>query len=289
MTSPTNNPLVEDDTDPNNFYAEDRQDGDPFTKMDAPSQDGGTGFMTGVTAFEAGWAVAEGIDNGDWAVAVSGLVAGGLDVAAAVTDPIGYVAGQVISWMLEHIEPAREALDNLAGNPDIVKAYAQSWTNIEQELTTLGEEITSAAPAETRTWQGAAADHYRAKAEELAGVYGGAAGAAHGIAGLTLGMAEVVNGVRVAVRDLLSSIAGSLISWTVELLCSLGTAAPVVAAQATTAIARVLSMVGKLLKALGQAMADAITWLTVLRDLFDGLIRAMNAWKASQQSAPAPV
>lgn len=281
------NPLVEGDTDPAEFYAEDDRDGDPFTKMDAPSQDGGTGFMTGVTAFEGGWAIAEGIDSGDWAVAVSGMIAVGLDVAAAVTDPIGYVAGQVISWMLEHIEPARKALDDLAGNPDMVKAYAQSWTNVEKELTAVGDEIRSVVPSETQDWLGGAADAYRKKADELAGVYGGAAGAAHGIAGLTQGMAEVVNGVRIAVRDILSSIAGSLISWTIELAASLGTAAPAVAAQATSAIARVVSMVGKLLKALGKAMTDAITWLTALRDLFDGLIRALNAWKESQRTAPA--
>ena len=283
-----NNPLVVDNTDPDNFYAEDRKDGDPFTKMEIPSRDG-TGFMTGITPFEAGWAIAEGIDRGDWALSVSGLVGVGLDPAAAVTDPIGFVAGQVISWMLEHIEPAREALDKLAGNPDMVKAYAESWTNIEKEMTELAEEVKSAAPAETQNWLGGAAEAYRAKAEELSAVYNNAAGAAHGIAGLTVGMAEVVNGVRTAVRDLLASIAGSLVSWTIELLCSLGTAAPAVAAQATTAISRVVSKVGKLLTALGKAMTDAITWLTVLRDLFDGLIRALDAWSDSQQTAPTVV
>ncbi|WP_197321095.1 EspA/EspE family type VII secretion system effector [Saccharomonospora sp. NB11] len=280
------NPLIEDDTDPDKFYAEDRADGDPFTKMDVPSQDGGTGFMTGITPFEAGWAVAEGIDKGDYKLAVSGLVAGGLDVASAISDPIGFVAGQVISWMLEHIEPARKALDDLAGNPDMVKAYSQSWTNVEEELTALGEDVKSAAPSETQGWTGGAADAYRAKAEELAGVFGGAAGAAHGLAGITMGMAEVVNGVRTAVRDLLASIAGSLVSWTIELLCSVGTAAPLVAAQATTAIARVTSMVGKLLTALGKAMTDAITWLTVLRDVLDGLLRAINAMQESAKTAP---
>ncbi len=36
-------------------------------------------------------------------------------------------------------------------------------------------------------------------------------------------------------------------------------------------------------------MTDAITWLTVLRDLFDGLIRALDAWSDSQQTAPTVV
>lgn len=286
-TAGTEEPLVDPNTDPDNYYAEDRQDGDPFANMGAPDAESGTGFMTGVTAFEAGWAIADGIDSGDWKVAVSGLIAGGLDVAGAVTDPIGYVAGQVISWMLEHIEPAREALNELAGNPDMVKAYSQSWTNIEEEMTAVGSELRSEAPRGTVTWQGDAGDAYRKKAEALSGLYGGTAGVAHGIAKLTMSMAEVVNGVRTAVRDLIASIAGSLVSWTIELLASLGTATPLVVAQATSAIARVVTKVGLLLKSLGKALFSALDLLVVLRDLLDGFIRALNALEEGKQTAPA--
>lgn len=270
----TDNPLVEDGTDLRNNYL---QDANPLENMGAPSQEGGPGFMAGITAFEAGWAIAEGIDKGDWKIAVSGLVAGGLDVAAAAIDPIAYVAGQLFSWMLEHLEPARAALHALSGNPDMVKAYAQSWTNIETEMLNVSQEYTGAVTSETTGWTGAAADAYRNDGAELAGICGGVAGAAHGIATLTLGMAEVVNGVRTAVRDILAAIAGSLVSWTIEIIASWGTATPLVIGQATAAIARIIAKVAQIMSKLSTAVGAAISLLVALRDVLDGLIRAMNA------------
>lgn len=274
----TDNPLVTDGTDLRNNYL---QDANPLENMGAPSQESGPGFMTGITAFEAGWAIAEGVDKGDWAIAVSGMVALGLDVAAAVVDPIAYVAGQLVSWMLEHIEPARAMLHALAGNPDMVKAYSASWTNIENEMLALSQEYGEAAKSEAPSWTGDAATAYRDKAAGLAGVCGGVAGAAHGIASLTMGMAEVVNGVRTAVRDILSAIAGSLVSWAIELLATVGVAAPLVIGQAMAAIAKVLSKCALLSGKLGLAVGAAITLLIALRDVFDGLIRAQNALEAS--------
>lgn len=279
----TDNPLVDQGSDLRNNYA---QDLNPFENMGAPGEDG-PGFMQGVTAFEAGWAIAEGIDSGDWMVAVSGAIALGLDVASAAMDPIAYVAGQLFSWMLEHIEPARAALHALAGNPDMVKSYAQSWTNIENEMTAVGQEYQAASQNEAPSWTGDGATAYRDKAAGVAGICGGAAGAAHGIATLTMGMAEVVGGVRTAVRDILSSVAGALVSWAIELACSLGTATPVVVAQATSKIAQVCRTVADLMKALGKALTDATLLLVTLRDVLDGLIRALNALEEGNATAPA--
>ncbi|MER7011264.1 hypothetical protein ABT324_07535 [Saccharopolyspora sp. NPDC000359] len=270
----SNNPLIEDSTDVRNNYL---QDANPLENMGAPSQDSGTGFMTGVTAFEAGWAIAEGVDKGDYKIAVSGMVALGLDVAGAAIDPIAYVAGQLFSWMLEHIEPARAALHALSGNPDMVKGYAASWTNVEEQMKKVSGQYEDAAAGTSEHWEGEASDAYRHQATTLSKLCEEAAGGAHAIASLTTGMAEVVNGVRTAVRDLLSGIAGALVSWAIELACTVGAAAPLVVAQATSKIAQVVRIAGQLMKALGKALSDATLWLVVIRDLFDGLIRAVNA------------
>lgn len=270
----SDNPLIADGTDLADNYA---QDLNPFENMGAPSAEGGPGFMAGITAFEAGWSIAEGIDKGDWKLALSGVAAGALDVASAALDPIAYVAGQLFSWMLEHIEPARAALHALSGNPDMVKAYAASWTNIEREMLSVSEDYRRAAAQDAPGWTGDAATAYRNRAAEAAGVCGGVGGAAHGIASLTMGMAEVVNGVRTAVRDVLSAIAGSLVSWAIELAATLGTAAPLVVAQATSKIAQVVRTVANLVFKLETVLSAAITALVALRDVLDGLLRALNA------------
>ncbi|WP_309115900.1 hypothetical protein [Saccharothrix sp.] len=278
------NPLVDQRSDLRNNYL---QDLNPLENMGAPDAESGTGFMTGITAFEAGWTIAQGIDQNDLGLIISGVAAGALDVASAAVDPIAYVAGQLFSWMLEHVEPARAALHAVTGNPDMVKGYAQTWTNIENEMLKLGEEFEKAANSGVTDWTGAAAEGYLRKADGVAGIAKGAAGGAHGIAGITLAMAEVVGGIRVAIRDLLATLAGALVSWAIELACTLGAAAPLVVAQATAKIAQVVRIVASMLKALGKALSSALTWLVQLRDLFDAFWRALNELKKSQATAPA--
>ncbi|WP_158854785.1 hypothetical protein [Saccharothrix deserti] len=278
------NPLVDQRSDLRNNYL---QDANPLENMGAPDAESGTGFMTGITAFEAGWTIAQGVDQNDLGLIISGVAAAALDVASAAVDPIAYVAGQLFSWMLEHVEPARAALHAVTGNPDMVKGYAQTWTNIEQEMLKLGEEFQQTSRTGVTSWTGDAADGYLRKADAIAGIAKGAAGGAHGIAGITLAMAEVVGGIRVAIRDLLATLAGALVSWAIELACTVGAAAPLVVAQATTKIAQVVRIVASMLKALGKALSSALTWLVQLRDLFDALWRALNELKKSQATAPA--
>jgi hypothetical protein len=280
----SDNPLVDQQSDLRNNYF---QDANPLENMGVPDpESGNTGFMTGITAFEAGWTIAQGVDQNDLGLIISGVAAAALDVVSAAVDPIAYVAGQLFSWMLEHVEPARAALHALTGNPDMVKAYAATWTNIEKEMLAVGDEFEQSL-SQVQGWTGAAGDGYRDRAAAVAGIAKGAAGGAHGIAGITMSMAEVVGGIRVAVRDLLATLAGALVSWAIELACTVGAAAPVVVAQATTKIAQVVRIVASMMKALGKALASGLTWLVQLRDLFDGFWRALNALKQSQATAPA--
>src|SRR5690606_29457094 len=95
---------------------------------------------TGVTFLEASVQLRDGIANEEnkWINTISGGAALSLDILAFCGDPIGYVAGQLLSWMLEHVEPLRMVLDGLAGNPAMIKSYAASWESIATEMVAVG-------------------------------------------------------------------------------------------------------------------------------------------------------
>ncbi|MFC4373091.1 hypothetical protein ACFO5K_03160 [Nocardia halotolerans] len=232
------------------------------------------GMGTGLTTAEAFWEISEGLEKGDIGLVVLGTAAAGLDIATAMTDPIAYIGGQIISWMLEHIEPARKALESVTGNPAMVKEYAASWVKIQEHMIAVRDDLETALDTGLTNWEGTAAAAYRAKATGLIVQADAAAGAAYGASVATLKMAEIVTGVRTAVRDLLSAVAGSMISWTIELMLSVGTATPLVIAQATTKIASVVAKVAKLMDGLKDAVTDLGAWAVVLKDLIDGVYRA---------------
>src|SRR5690606_6660334 len=77
-------------------------------------------------------------------------------------DPFSWLGGQVMSWMLEHVEPMRKTLEAIAGSPDIVAAYSTSWENIATELDEVAAGWAQAVVTGTAEWIGETADAYRA-------------------------------------------------------------------------------------------------------------------------------
>ena len=67
------------------------------------------------------------MSSGSWlGTGLSGLAVAG-DVAGLIVDPIGTLISWGASFLMEHFEPLKGWLDDLAGNGDAVQADGQSW------------------------------------------------------------------------------------------------------------------------------------------------------------------
>ena len=85
-----------------------------------------------------------GIESGSWIDSAIGGVATSLDTLATVLDPLGSLVSWGVGWLLEHVKPLSDVLDWLAGDPDQVTAYAQTWRNIAAESTGTAADLQSA-------------------------------------------------------------------------------------------------------------------------------------------------
>jgi hypothetical protein len=47
-------------------------------------------------------------------------------VLSLVTDPIGTLAQYGVSWLIEHVQPLKDCLDWLAGNPPVIQGFADT-------------------------------------------------------------------------------------------------------------------------------------------------------------------
>jgi len=257
------NPLIDSKTDIGNAYG----DG-VFAE--------GDGWEKGITAIEAGEEIATGIMSGDWVEAGLGFAAAGLDVYGAATDPIGYFSGQLVSWMLEHLEPLRRAMHALTGEPGMVKAYGASWGNISTEMAKIGQDYVTEAEQGTSQWTGGGAAKYRSKAHQMSNYAQAAAVAANTLKTTAEMASELVAGVRTMVRDVISTVVGTLISLLIEEACTVGLATPVVVAQGTSAIARAAAKIGTFLAKLAKSVGSLSTFLVALRDLIDGVYKEIR-------------
>ncbi|TLF73894.1 hypothetical protein [Nocardia cyriacigeorgica] len=278
------NPLIADGTGyRDEYFAETNF---LFSNVGFEGKDGPWGVLEGTVAADS-WKVVSHVRKGEIVDGVFSGIAAGAALASIGPDPFGFVGGQIAGWMLEHVEPLRKSLDALWGNADMVEAYAETWKNISTELTEVGAAWRAAVDTEVAEWNGLAAQAYRARVATLSDQVGGAAGVAAALAAMVEKTAKIVDAVRSMVSEVLAALAGALIGYTIELALSLGSAAPLVAAQAFFRITAESVKVAALMAKLTKACTDMLPYRVAVGKIITELLGTEEPGGAEPQAAPA--
>ncbi|WP_112134363.1 hypothetical protein [Glycomyces dulcitolivorans] len=230
------------------------------TASDVPAQPGAGFTGAGIVESYAGLAMA--IDSGSWIDASVAGLGVALETVGAVIDPIGTLASAGVGWLIEHVQPLKEALDMLAGNPTLVEAHAMTWDNVANECFAMAEQMT-AIIADVQSWSGGAADAYRGMADANSDVIACVGGTALSLGTATRGAGQLVSMVREFVRDFVAECIGSLIAWAAEVAFTVGIGAAWVIPKA---VIRITEWVGKIFG----WITGLIDSITALRDLLFG-------------------
>jgi RHS repeat-associated protein len=259
-------------------------DGNPL--IAAPQET--TTAVTGIGIAESCVDVAHGVSNGDWVEAGLGVLGAGLEVLSMVIDPLGTLASYGVSWLIEHVRPLKEALDWFAGDPPVIRSFSATWDNVANEVDTLTRDFQTETASGTAGWTGAAGDAYRAHATETADAIAGAGSLAGGISAGVMIMGEVVAFVREFVRDMVGELVGRLISWALEEVASLGLATPLVVAQATSAISKVVNKVSDLCRKLVKTIGNVAPRIRKIIDKLDEIIQKLAKLMRRANSPDTP-
>jgi RHS repeat-associated protein len=247
-------------------------EGNPLVAAPVDSMPSGTGIGLAESCAD----VAHGVSSGDWVEAGLGVLGAGLEVLSLVIDPLGTLASYGVSWLIEHVRPLKEALDWFAGDPPVIRSFAQTWANAGAEVAAVAGDLASTAGSDTAGWTGAAGDAYRGHAGAAADALAGASALADGISASVMIMGEVVAFVRELIRDLVGELVGRLISWALEEVATLGLATPVVVAQATAAISTVVGKVSDLVRKLVTTIGNVSPRIRKIIDKLDEILAKLR-------------
>lgn len=226
-----------------------------------------TQWYTGTSVAQDLHALGDGIASGNWVEAGIGALGTAAEGASAIIDPIGTLASWGANWAMEHIEPLRDALDKLTGNPDEVSAYAQTWRNVASSTDAAAGLYEGDVKADIASWQDANGNIYRNLAQERHQDMEGLSAAATTMSKLADAMNMVCALVRAGVKFVISWVVGKLISLIIQAVASLGFALPACIAQGAAAAAQAVSKVTKILKDLFASLKKLHVMLNEMKKL----------------------
>lgn len=171
------------------------------------------------------------MSSGSWlGTGLSGLAVVG-DVVGMMVDPIGTLIGWGASFLLEHFEPLKGWLDDLAGNGDAVQADGQSWLACAAAVAQRADELESRTQALVGEFEGLTASTFRSRSASTVGALRSGAQALEAVATAYSILSGVVSAVHDLVRDVLAEIIGTLASAIIEIVGTVGLASGGVVAQ----------------------------------------------------------
>lgn len=250
--------------------------GNPGSALVAERQDARSGFE-GLGIIEDGHALVEAIQGGSWMGTALGVAFTGLDVASAVSDPIGTLISMGLGWALEWVWPFNELFNALAGDAAQVEANAQTWENVatalvsasaqlEEDTTTCLSDMAGDGVEAIRTSADGVAEHVRAASQWAQAMADGLR--------MASGIVQVVHDV---VRQAITDLIGTICSVAIEEACTLGLATALVVEQITTRVAALSTHVFEAVGHLKTAFSSFHGLLSELGRLWNTLTGAISS------------
>ncbi|BAL91105.1 hypothetical protein AMIS_58850 [Actinoplanes missouriensis 431] len=236
--------------------------------------------VAGMGLVEDPFEIASGIRSGSWVDASLGGVGMSLEALSLVLDPLGSLMSWGVGWLLEHVEPLREALDHLAGDAAAVSAQSSQWQQVAALMSSAHAGYTARVQADTAGWSGEATEAYRAHAGEQLAAMQGIGVAAGGIASAVMGTGLLVALVREIVRDLIADFVATLAvrlpQWLAMEGFTLGIATPAVASQVASLVSSWAGRIRGFVRGLLTSLRNLLPSTDGLRRILDALVMSVG-------------
>lgn len=246
-----------------------------------------TSPLAGTFLLEDGEQLVGAFNSGSWVSGGMAAFAAVGDAASFIADPIGSLIAMGAGWVLEHVHPLDQWLDEFTGDADQVAAYAQTWGNINTQLSACSQQLAGYTRSDLSSMSGQTISAITAleadlgKLIEQAGKWASAMGQALNVA------ATLVQIVHDLVRDALSEIIGKFASAIIEAVATAGLGIPAIAAQISTSVATMTSRISTTVHKVIDSVKNLKGLLGKLTELFRKFSDTFN--RLLREGADAPV
>ncbi|NKQ56378.1 WXG100 family type VII secretion target [Amycolatopsis sp. K13G38] len=215
------------------------------------------------------------------------LVQDCMDVTDIASDPIGWLVGKGLDFLLAICQPLQDAIQFVSGDGEALGTAADNFSAIGQGISDFGEQFGQHAQDALAKWEGQAAETAADKLGQFAGGIGQVAGKAGDISQLL----QISSMVMTVIEEFIKGLLTELITWLIMIwipalaaavpscgasTAAAGTATGVRAAQTGSRATRTVSKLQKLLDKIREVLAKMKNFM---KDLRTNVSRVMDTKK----------
>jgi len=217
----------------------------------------------------------------------SGFVQDCMGVADIASDPIGWLVGQGLDFLIAICQPLQDAIHFVSGDGDALSTAADNFSNIGQGISDFGEQFGQHAQEALAKWDGQAAETAADKLGQFAGGIAQVAGKAGDISRLL----QISSMIMTVIEEFIKALLTELITWLIMIWipalaaavpsCGASTAAAgaatgVRAAQTGSRATRQVSKLQQLLNKIRDVLSNLKSFM---KDLRTNMSRVMDTKK----------
>lgn len=230
----------------------------------------------GLAVFDTLYNAAQDLRSGD----VTNLVdsAQGLieEAGNLMLDPVGGIAGSVIEWIMQHVDPLKSWVNQLTGDSGQVYGMSASWESISSSLASIAEELESAAASDFADMHGEAVGAYQERQTVVYSAINGVSEASGAFGEALSKVADSVDNIHDAVVSAIADIVVTCFEVAAEEICSLGLATPAAAAQVTSKTSKWVNRIEPVLEVLMSALQAITAIYAVMTSAGNDLTRGVE-------------
>ena len=198
------------------------------------------------------------------------------ETGSLVLDPVGGIAGMVVEWILQHVDPLKTWVNQLTGDSSQVYGMSASWDSISSSLYSVAEELQSTSESAMSSMHGQAVRAYLDQQGIVCGAIDGVANAAGAFAEALNKVADSVDSIHDAIVSAIADIVVTCFEVVAEVVCTLGLGTPAAAAQVTGKVSKWVGLIEPVLEILTNALEAIMAIYAVMTSVGENLTRGVE-------------
>ena len=244
----------------------------------------GAAIVNGLGLMPEGEALSRALEAKTWLDSALTTVSAGTTALSVLSNPLHALFSGAANWAMEHIEPLKDWMNKLTGEPEHVRQAAAGWRGIGERLQADAASLNQSVTTDMAETEGLAVSAYADMQRDTTAHIAVLGGYAKALAFLLEEASTVVQKVRGLVCKAISDVAAQAGQSAILTGCTLGLGTPIAVWQITSKVAEwakklsnIVNAVPRMAQAIQKTSQNGAAWLKKL----DSGLKKRTAGKGS--------